>query len=220
MKLEFTMPEALTEWKFLGFAHDKNLRSGFITDKTVTAKDLMVEPNPPRFVREGDRIEFTVKVSNQSSERQTGKVKLTFADARTLGSMDEALGSKALLDDNAESRGIERDFDIPAKQSRTYSWGIAIPDGMDFLTYKAVAATDKLADGEEGNLPVLSRRILVTESLPLPVRGRQTKNFEFTKLLESGKSKTLRHENVAVQMVSQPAWYAVMALPYLMEYPV
>ncbi|MFH0784138.1 MAG: alpha-2-macroglobulin family protein [Pseudomonadota bacterium] len=229
VKMEFTMPEALTEWKFLGFAHDKNLRSGFITDKTVTAKDLMIEPNPPRFVREGDRIEFTVKVSNQSSERQTGKVKLTFADVRTLGSMDEALGNKALFDDSAggkerptageKSGGIERDFDIPPKESRTYSWGIAIPDGMDFLTYKAVAATEKLADGEEGNLPVLSRHILVTESMPLPIRGKQTKKFEFTKLIESGKSKTLRHENVAVQMASQPAWYAVMALPYLMEYP-
>ncbi len=219
VKMEFTMPEALTEWKFLGFAHDKNLRSSFITDKTVTTKDLMVEPNTPRFVREGDKIEFTVKVSNQSSERQTGKVKLTFADARTLQSMDEALGNQALLGDSAESGGIERDFDIPPKESRTYSWGIAIPDGMDFLTYKAVGATDKLADGEEGNLPVLSRRILVTESLPLPIRGKETKKFEFTKLLESGKSKTLRHENVTVQMVSQPAWYAVMALPYLMEYP-
>ncbi len=229
VKLEFTMPEALTEWKFLGFAHDKNLRSGFITDKTVTAKDLMVEPNPPRFVREGDRIEFTVKVSNQSSERQTGKVKLTFANARTLEPMDAALSNKALLGDSADGKGrltageksgrIERDFDIPPKESRTYAWDIAIPDGMGFLTYKAVGATEKLADGEEGNLPVLSRRLLVTESLPMPIRGKQTKKFEFTKLLESGKSKTLRHENAAVQVVSQPAWYAVMALPYLMEYP-
>lgn len=229
VKMEFTMPEALTEWKFVGFAHDRNLRSGFITDKTVTAKDLMVEPSPPRFVREGDGIEVTVKVSNQSTERQKGRVKLTFADARTLQPMDEALGNKALLDDSIDEKGrltageksggIERDFDVPPKESRTYSWGIAIPDGMEFLTYKAVAATEQLADGEEGNLPVLSRRILVTESLPMPIRGRQTKKFEFTKLIESGKSTTLRHENAAVQVVSQPAWYAVMALPYLMEYP-
>jgi uncharacterized protein YfaS (alpha-2-macroglobulin family) len=65
----------------------------------------------------------------------------------------------------------------------------------------------------------LSRRILVIESLPLPIRGPQTKEFEFTKLLESGQSQTLRHQSLTVQMVSQPAWYAVMALPYLMEYP-
>ena len=72
VKIEFTMPEALTKWKFLGFAHDRDLRSGYLEDHAVTAKDLMVEPNPPRFLREGDELEFTVKVSNQSPTRQTG----------------------------------------------------------------------------------------------------------------------------------------------------
>jgi uncharacterized protein YfaS (alpha-2-macroglobulin family) len=209
VRLEFTMPEALTEWKFLGFAHDNRLRSGFLTDKVVTSKDLMVEPNPPRFVREGDTIEFTVKVTNQTAEPRHGRVRLSFADARTLESRDAALG-------NANN---ELAFEVPAKESRSYSWRIRVPDGMDFLTYKAVGATATLSDGEEGYLPVLSRRILVSESLPLPVRGAQTKQFEFARLIESGQSDTLAHQSLSVQMVSQPAWYAVMALPYLMEFP-
>ena len=209
VRIEFTIPEALTEWKFMGFAHDNQMRSGFLTGTTVTAKDLMVEPNPPRFVREGDIIEFTVKVTNQSAARQTGKVGLLLSDARTLESRDETLGNLI----------PEQDFDVPSMESRTYSWRLTIPDECDFLIYKAVGATSRLSDGEEGYLPVLSRRILVTESLPLPIRGPQTKEFEFTKLLESGQSDTLRHQSLTVQMVSQPAWYAVMALPYLMEYP-
>ncbi len=94
-----------------------------------------------------------------------------------------------------------------------------VPDGLGFLTYKAVGSTGRLSDGEEGFLPVLSRRILVSESLPLPIRGAGTKNFTFTKLLESAKSDTLKSQSLTVQMVSQPAWYAVLALPYLMEYP-
>jgi hypothetical protein len=209
VKIEFTMPEALTEWKFLGFAHDANLRSGFLQDKAVTAKDLMVQPNPPRFLREGDVLEFTVKVSNQSPTRQTGAVRLTLADARTGKPADAALGNTA----------TDQPFDIAAKESRSLSWRLTVPDGAGVLTYKAVGSTGKLSDGEEGFLPVLSRRILVTESLPLPIRGAQTKNFEFTKLLESGQSETLRHQSVTVQMVSNPSWYAVMALPYLMEFP-
>jgi uncharacterized protein YfaS (alpha-2-macroglobulin family) len=100
-----------------------------------------------------------------------------------------------------------------------YSWRLTIPDDCDFLTYKAVGATNTLSDGEEGYLPVLSRRILVEESLPLPIRGPATKEFQFTSLLNSGQSTTLRSQSLTVQMVSQPAWYAVMALPYLMEYP-
>ena len=209
VRLQFTMPEALTRWKFMGFAHDKSLRSGFLEDHAVTSKDLMVQPNPPRFLREGDVLEFTVKISNQSPARQTGRVKLSFEFARSRESADAALGNT----------GNELEFDIPAKESRSYAWRIEVPDGCGFLTYKAVASTGRLSDGEEGYLPVLSRRIFVTESLPLPIRGPGTNEFEFTKLLQSGDSKTLRHHNLTVQMVSHPVWYAVLALPYLMEFP-
>ncbi len=207
--IEFTLPEDLTEWRFLGFAHDTGLRSGFLTDTMVTAKDLMIQANAPRFVREGDVIEFPVKVTNQSAARQTGQVRLTFSSVRTEAAMDTALGNLT----------PEQAFDVPSQESRTYRWRLTIPDGCETLVYKAVGATTRLSDGEEAYRPVLSRRQLVIESLPLPIRDAQTKEFEFTSLLASGQSDTLLHQNVTVQMVSQPAWYAVMALPYLMEHP-
>ncbi|TWT53395.1 MG2 domain protein [Rubripirellula amarantea] len=207
--MSFTMPEALTEWKFIGLAHDKKLRSGSLSGTTVTAKDLMVQPNPPRFVREGDEIELTVKVSNQSPTIQTGSVRLTFADARTRENVDAKLANQ----------NIDQEFEIPAGQSRSLSWRIKVEDDLGVLTYKAVGSTGKLSDGEEGYLPVLSRRVLVTESLPLPIRGKETKEFDFDKLITSGKSDSIEHQSLTVQMVSNPSWYAVMALPYLMEYP-
>jgi uncharacterized protein YfaS (alpha-2-macroglobulin family) len=209
VKLQFVMPEALTKWKFMAFAHDKELRSGALQDSVITARDLMIQPYPPRFVREGDLLEFTVKVSNQSEVAQTGTVKLTLADALTDKSADVALGNT-----DAEKR-----FDIPAKESRSFAWRLKVPDGLGFLSYKAVGSTGKLADGEEGYLPVLSRRVLVTESLPLPIRGPATKKWDFKRLSESGKSDTLQHKTLTVQAVSNPSWYAIMALPYLMEYP-
>ncbi len=209
VRIEFTMPEALTEWKFLSFAHDKDLRSGLLTDKVVTAKDLMVQPNPPRFIREGDVIEFTAKVSNQSPTIQTGTAMLSLMDARTNQSVDDRIGN-----DNRELS-----FEIPAGESKSLSWRLTVPDDLGFLTYRIVGSTGKLSDGEEGFLPVLSRRILVTESLPLPIRGKQTKQFDFTKLSKSAESDTLKHQSLTVQMVSNPFWYAVLALPYLMEFP-
>lgn len=207
--MTFTMPEALTEWKFLGFAHDSQMRSGSLTDTAVTSKDLMVEPLAPRFLREGDELEFTVKVTNQSPTRQTGTVRLSLSDARTLEAVDDQL----------QNTDTDRSFDIPSKQSESFSWRLKVPDSMGFLTYKAVGSTGRLSDGEEGYLPVLSRRILVTESLPLPIRDAGTKKFEFNKLLASAGSDTLVNQSLTVQMVSNPAWYAVMALPYLMEFP-
>ena len=209
IKLQFTMPEALTQWRFLGFAHDQTLRAGLLEGTTVTAKELMVQPNAPRFVREGDVIEFTAKISNQSPTVQSGTAQLTFNDARTNDSVDEKLDNKTL----------NQSFEIPAGQSASLSWRIDVPDDLGVLTYKTVASTGKLSDGEEGFLPVLSRRILVTESLPLPMRGQGTKDFEFERLINSGNSDSLKSQSLRVQMVSNPAWYAVMALPYLMEYP-
>ena len=208
-KLEFTMPEALTTWRFLGFAHDTELRSGYLEDKVITAKDLMIQPNPPRFLREGDVLEFSVKVSNQSAQVQTGRVALNLFDARDNQSVDAAYGNAAKV----------QTFEIAAGESKSYHWKLNVPDGAYPIIYKTVGATDKLSDGEEGMLPVLSKRILVTESMPLPIRGTSTKQFEFKKLIESGQSDSLKHQSLTVQMVSQPAWYAVLALPYLMEFP-
>jgi uncharacterized protein YfaS (alpha-2-macroglobulin family) len=209
IRISFTLPEALTTWRFLGFAHDRQLRSGFLKDRAITAKDLMVQPNPPRFLREGDLLEFTVKVSNQSSARQTGRIQLDFKDAATDQDANALLGNSRFA----------LDFDIPSKESRSYAWTIKVPDAAPFLTYRVVASTGRLSDGEEGYLPVLPRRVVVTESLAMSVRGPATRKFDFTSLRQSDRSRSLQHVAYTVQMVSNPAWYAVLALPYLMEYP-
>jgi len=209
VRMTFTAPEALTEWRFLGLAHDRHLRSGALTAQAVTTQEIMVQPNPPRFLREGDDLEFTVKVLNQSDTPQTGKVRLTFTYSQDGKSADIDLGNSS----------PEQAFSIHAKESRAFAWRVRVPDGCGFLTFKAVAATAKHSDGEEGFLPVLARRVLITESLPLPIRGPGTRTFEFASLSNSAESTSLRHQSLSVQMASNPAWYAVLALPYLMEYP-
>ena len=155
-------------------------------------------------------LEFTVKVTNQSATRQEGSVRLALANARTGKPIDRVLGNDV----------TDQAFDIPAKQSRSFSWRLKVPDlAGTLVAYKAVGSTGRVSDGEEGLLPILTRRILVTESLPLPIRGPETKKFDFTRLSQSGGSKTIDSQTLTVQMVSNPSWYAVMALPYLMEFP-
>ena len=129
-------------------------------------------------------LEFTVKVSNQSATRQTGTVRLTLGRCRTLESVDQQLGNRQ------RRAGVRH----PGEGVAEFLLAAAGSRRLGFLTYKAVGSTGRLSDGEEGYLPVLSRRILVTESLPLPIRGAATKKFEFTKLLKSGESDTLRHQ--------------------------
>ena len=209
VRISFTMPEALTKWKFMGFAHDTNLNSGFITGEAITSKDLMVQPNPPRFLREGDTFEFSVKVSNLSATQQQGQLKLSLSDLETGRVLDQELSLLV----------SEQKFEVPAQESRSYFWTLVVPEGAKFLSYKVVGSTGQLSDGEEGLLPVLSRRILVTESLSLPIKNAGQKKFSFDKLLKSDSSGSLKHQSLTLQMASNPSWYAIMALPYLMEYP-
>jgi uncharacterized protein YfaS (alpha-2-macroglobulin family) len=208
-EIEFTVPEALTTWRVMAFAHDKELKSGYLDAKLTTSKDLMVQPNPPRFLREGDTLDFSVKVTNSSKESQNGKVAFKLLDAISERSVDAEFGNAT----------TEQSFQLEAGESKAFSWRLNVPDGAYPIIYKAIGGTNRSSDGEEGMLPVLSKRVLVTESLPLPIRGNTTKDFEFRKLLESGSSDSLKHQSLTVQMVSQPSWYAVLALPYLMEYP-
>ncbi len=207
IRISFEMPEALTQWKFLGFAHDAELRHGYLTGETVTAKDLMVLPNPPRFVREGDVIEFSARVLNQSDIVQSGTVRLQLLDATNR----ENIGGSFELD------GGEQEFEIAAKESRSVKWRIRVPNAAGVVIYQVSATAGTVRDGEEGWLPVIPRRIVVTESLALPIRDAGEKEFDFAKLRESRGSDSLDSLFLEVQVVSQPAWYAVMALPYLME---
>ncbi|MBF0410213.1 MAG: hypothetical protein HQM10_22905 [Candidatus Riflebacteria bacterium] len=209
VKINFTIPEALTTWKFLGFAHGEECESGGLTATTITQKDLMVQPNPPRFLREGDSLLFTAKITNLSDQLQKGVVKLSLFDPI----------SEKERNSEFDLTSAELEFDVPAKESKSFEWKIKVPDTPGIVGYKVVAASDKFSDGEAGQLPLLSRRILVREAMPLPIRGPETKKFRFNKLADSGKSDTLKHESLTVQVTSNPAWYAVQALPYLMEFP-
>ncbi|MBN4072224.1 alpha-2-macroglobulin [Flavobacteriales bacterium AH-315-E23] len=207
--IKFTVPESLTRWKFMGFAHTKDLEFGQLFEEVVTQKELMVMPNAPRFFREGDQMTFSAKVSNLSEKKLKGTAQLFFFDAITMKPVDEEF----LRSNDQQS------FDVEPGRSTVVSWNIAIPEGMQAVTYKVVAQAGKFTDGEEMAIPVLTNRMLVTESMPLPIRGNETKEFRFEKLISSGGSSTMKHHRLTLEFTSNPAWYAVQALPYMMEYP-
>jgi uncharacterized protein YfaS (alpha-2-macroglobulin family) len=207
--LTFTIPEALTRWRLMVFAHTPDLKVGYIERSVVTQKELMVTPNAPRFFREGDVMEFPVKITNMTAKQLDGTAQIYFFDALTMQPLDKEF---ALAD-------ARRAFTVKAEQSAALSWEIKIPDGVGAVLYRVVAKAGDFSDGEEAPLPILPNRMLVTETLPLNVRGNQSRTYTFDKLLHSGSSSTLRHQKLTLEMTSNPAWYAVQALPYIMEYP-
>lgn len=207
--IAFTVPEALTKWKMMGFAHTGDLKYGFASNELVTQKELMVVPNAPRFFREGDTLELSAKITNLSEKDLTGKARLMLFDSATMKPVDV----------NFKNTAVEKTFTAKAGRSDRAAWTIRVPDDVDTVTYRIVAQAGRFSDGEEKPAPVLKNRMMVTETLPLPVRGKQTKQFTLKKLVNAAKSSTLKHHKLTLEFTANPAWYAVQALPYLMEYP-
>ncbi|HEY0730881.1 MAG TPA: alpha-2-macroglobulin family protein, partial [Chitinophagaceae bacterium] len=206
----FTTPEALTTWKLQTFAHTKDLAMGIAQKQLITQKELMVQPNAPRFLRQGDRIEFSAKIVNLSSKEFTGQAELQLIDATTNQPVDGWFLNSF----------PNQYFTVAAGASEVVKFPMEVPHLFTgALTWRIIARSGNLSDGEENTLPVLSNRLLVTETLPMPVRGNQTKAFNFEKLLRSDSSETLQHHALTIEYTSNPAWYAVQALPYLMEQP-
>ena len=216
IEFSFTIPEALTQWKLMTFAHTKNLASGYSEKTTVTQKPLMVQPNAPRFLREGDGLEFSAKIVNLSDKEITGTTQLELVDAITNKPVDGWFKNVFLT----------QYFTVAAGQSAAVKFPMEVPFNFNSaLTYRIIAksvsntAAGNFSDGEEMSIPVLSNRILVTETLPINLRNETSKTFKFEKLLNSAAHETITNHALTVEYSSNPIWYAVQALPYIMEDP-
>ncbi len=212
VEFSFTIPEALTTWKLMTLAHTKELASAYNEQTVITQKPLMIQANAPRFLREGDEIEFSAKVVNLSDKEITGTAQLELFDAATNKPVDGWF----------KNVFPNQYFTVAAGQSAAVKFPAGIPVSFNSaLQYriKAIAKDGSFSDGEEAALPVLTNRMLVTETLPLNMRNTTGKNFKFEKLLNSASSGSLSNHSLTVEYTSNPAWYAVQALPYLMEFP-
>jgi uncharacterized protein YfaS (alpha-2-macroglobulin family) len=191
-------------------AHTKDLASGYAEKTIITQKDLMVQPNAPRFLREGDKMEFSAKIVNMSDKELSGNAELQLLNASTMNPVDSWF----------KNTNPVKAFTVAAGQSAVVNFNIEIPNNFNnAVVYRIVAKAGNVSDGEEAAIPVVTNRMLVTETMPLPMSGDGSKDFKFEKLLKSDSSKTLTNYGLTVEYTTNPAWYAVQALPFLMEYP-
>ncbi len=205
----FTMPDALTKWKWMSLAHSKDLAFGTANTYVTTQKTVMVQANAPRFIREGDQLEFSAKVSNLSEKELSGQATLELIDAATGNSVDGWFQNVFPV----------QYFTAAAGQSTVIKFPLQVPFSFNkTLSWRITARAGNYSDGEENMLPVLTNRQLVTESLPILITKDTTQSFYFDKLLNAN-SPSLTHEAIAIQYTSNPIWEAIRALPYLMEYP-
>ena len=197
--IRFTLPESVTTWKFMGLAHDKEMRNGLLVDEAVAQKTVMVQPNMPRFLREGDKSTIVVKLFNTSDKKVNGNARMQILDAET----QKVVWQKI------------QGYRIDAEGSATISFDVqGLKEGV--YINKVVAAGNGYSDGEQHYLPVLSDRELVVNTLPITLHQKGEQNFDLSKLFlnkEGKQAKGAEDAKVTVEYTNNPSWLMVKALP-------
>ena len=197
--INFTLPESVTTWKFMGLAHDKEMRNGLLVDEAVAQKTVMVQPNMPRFLREGDKSTIVVKLFNTSDKKVNGNARMQILDAET----QKVVWQKT------------QGYRIDAEGSATVSFDVqGLKEGV--YINKVVAAGNGYSDGEQHYLPVLSNRELVVNTLPITLHQPGEQSFDLSKLFlnkEGKQAKGAENAKVTVEYTNNPSWLMVKALP-------
>ena len=197
--IRFTLPESVTTWKFMGLAHDKEMRNGLLVDEAVAQKTVMVQPNMPRFLREGDKATIVVKLFNTSDKKVSGNARMQILDPET----NKVVWQKT------------QNYCIDAEGSATISFDVqGLKEGV--YINKVVAAGNGYSDGEQHYLPVLSNRELVVNTLPITLHQKGEQNFDLSKLFlnkEGKQAKGAEEAKVTIEYTNNPSWLMVKALP-------
>ena len=197
--INFTLPESVTTWKFMGLAHDKEMRNGLLVDEAVAQKTVMVQPNMPRFLREGDKSCIVVKLFNTSDKKVNGNVRMQILDAET----QKVVWQKT------------QGYRIDAEGSAIVSFDVSgLKEGV--YINKVVAAGNGYSDGEQHYLPVLGNRELVVNTLPITLHQQGEQSFDLSRLFlnkEGKQAKGAENAKVTVEYTNNPSWLMVKALP-------
>ncbi|HEY0108465.1 MAG TPA: alpha-2-macroglobulin family protein, partial [Fibrella sp.] len=207
--LNFTIPEALTRWRLMTFAHTKTMQTGTLEREIVTQKELMVTTNVPRFLRENDTLRLTARIDNLSGKPLNGTAQLTITDAFTGESLNARMGLTV----------TNQAVSIKAGQSSIAAWTLTIPQNLPPVAFRVTATAGTFTDGEERVVPVLPNRTLVTDAQPFWINGGdKDRTFRLGPLADRNPELPLNTERLTVEVTSNPAWYALQSLPYLMDY--
>ncbi len=206
--IDFTAPEALTKWKFRGLAHNKSTDYIYIETLSKTQKDVMIQPNMPRFVRETDEVVLKARVSNTTNQPLNATAMLRLFNTITGEDLtDKVIKTEALVP-----------VIIEGLSANTVSWTVQVPKNIEGLQYRISVQSGNFTDGEESVIPVLSNRQLITETLPIWQLANENKSYQLTNLIEN-ESKTLENHQLKIEVSNNATWLMMQSLPYLFDYP-
>ncbi len=210
--IEFTVPDSLTAWKVWVRALTRDFRSGSAERETRSAKELMVRPYLPRFLREGDRAEIRAVVQDAGESSLSGEVRF---DLRDPESEESRLADFGLTPEKAIAR-----FSIQPGGSATVTFPIVVPKRVGEVAFEVTARAGAASDGERRALPVLPSRLHLAQSRFAALRGSGARTLAFADLAPGAPEDPTRVTEQLVVTLDGQLFYGVLdALPYLIDYP-
>ena len=198
--ISFTLPESNTTWKLQLLANTQDLKYGLWTKEVISSKPLMVLPNLPRFVRQGDQVNIHAQLINSSKDIQSGYASIELFDPIT----DKPITCLTKA---------QRPFNLLPDSTATVSWTIQIPTSIEVMGIRILANSEGASDGEQGVLPVLSNQLLITESTPFYLSEEDERQIKVA-------ADTLTEKipfRLTLEVSANPIWYAVQALPTITQ---
>lgn len=196
--IKFTLPESLTTWRFLGVAHTPDMMYGTIESEAVAQKDLMVQPNMPRFLRVGDQAVLTARIVN-------------------MGQQDEQVTARLqLLDPETEKVLFEQEKRLGVAQSATTSAAFSIDCSameQQLLVCRWTVTGSRHSDGEQHYLPILPDRERVTVTRPFTQNEPGTEQIDLTEMVPANAANA----SLTIEYTNNPAWLVLQALPTLAQ---
>lgn len=195
--ISFTLPESITAWRFMGQAHTRDMKNGFIEAEAVAKKALMVQPNLPRFVRTTDKLTIQARLFNT-----------TEVDLRGTGTL-------FLLDPETERLVYSRQ--VPFRAASDSSVTLTFPSidmariepsKASLYICKVVVSAGNMSDGEQHYLPVLPDVEQVLRTIPFTQTAKGTERIDISRLFPRGSTG----RKLTVEYVDNPAWMMLEAL--------
>lgn len=195
--VKFTLPESLTTWRFMGLGHDKEMNYGMLNGEAVAKKDVMIQPNMPRFVRQGDKATLSARIFNTGEQAVSGTARLQLIDPETNKVIDQST-QPVTLDVNSTTT-------VAFVCAPKATWPA-------LLIAKCSVEGKTFSDGEQHYLPVLPDVEMVVNTLPFTQNTAGLKEIDLTKLFPQSRSKD-HTPKLTVEYTNHPAWLMIQALP-------
>ena len=194
--LKFTLPESLTTWRFMGLAHTKDMHWGMLEGSAVAQKEVMIQPNMPRFIREGDEATITARIFNTGDHDISGKATLRLLNPET----------DAVVYEQTEPFALAKDATTTASFRMSFA---TAPSSL--LICQVMATGDGFSDGEQHYLPLLPATEPVLVTVPFTQIEPGTKTIDLSQLIPVDGT----NGKLTMEYTNNPAWLMIQALPYI-----